>query len=47
MPLGDRWSGFVEAKLSYTHINGNLDGGGHIKTDLWSPHFAIGLAYRF
>jgi lipid A oxidase len=47
MPFNARWSGFVEAKLSYTHINGNLDGGGHVKTDLWSPHFAIGLAYRF
>jgi lipid A oxidase len=47
MPFSSRWSGFAEVKLSYTHINGNLDGGGHIKTDLWSPHFAIGLAYRF
>jgi lipid A oxidase len=47
MPLTSQWSGFVEAKFSYTHINGNLDGGGHIKTDLWSPHFAVGLAYRF
>lgn len=47
MPFNSRWSGFAEVKLSYTHINGNLDGGGHIKTDLWSPHFAIGLAYRF
>jgi lipid A oxidase len=47
MPFSARWSGFAEAKLSYTHINGNLDGGGHIKTDLWSPHFAVGLSYRF
>ncbi len=47
MPFSERWSGFAEVKLSYTHINGNLDGGGHIKTDLWSPHFAVGLAYRF
>jgi lipid A oxidase len=47
MPLGRNWSGFVEAKLSYTHINANLDNGDHLKTDLWSPHFAIGLAYRF
>ena len=47
MPFSSRWSGFVEAKFSYTHINGNLDGGGHIKTDLWSPHLAIGLSYRF
>lgn len=47
MPFGRNWSGFAEVKLSYTHINGNLDGGGHVKTDLWSPHFAVGLAYRF
>lgn len=47
VPFGANWSGFAEAKLSYSHINGNLVGGGHIKTDLWSPHFAVGLAYRF
>lgn len=47
MPFGRHWSGFAEVKLSYTHINGNLEDGGHIKTDLWSPHFAVGLAYRF
>jgi lipid A oxidase len=47
MPFGRNWSGFVEAKFSYTHINANLDNGDHLKTDLWSPHFAIGLAYRF
>jgi lipid A oxidase len=47
MPFGRNWSGFIETKLSYTHINANLNGGDHLKTDLWSPHFAIGLAYRF
>jgi lipid A oxidase len=47
MPFGPNWSGFVETKLSYTHINANLRGGDHLKTDLWSPHFAVGLAYRF
>ncbi|ODT29755.1 MAG: hypothetical protein ABS54_04235 [Hyphomicrobium sp. SCN 65-11] len=46
-PFTAHWSGFAEAKLSYTHINGNLDGGGHVKTDLWSPHLALGLSYRF
>ncbi len=47
MPFGPNWSGFVETKLSYTHINANLKGGDHLKTDIWSPHFAVGLAYRF
>lgn len=47
MPFGPNWSGFVEAKLSYTHINADLDGGGYVKTDIWSPHFAAGLSYRF
>lgn len=47
MPFGRNWSGFVEGKLSYTHINADLNGGGYVKTDIWSPHFAIGLAYRF
>lgn len=47
MPFTRNWSGFAEVKLSYTHINGDLDGGGHVKTDIWSPHFAVGLAYRF
>ncbi len=47
MPFGPNWSGFVEAKLSYTHINADLDGGGYVKTDIWSPHFAVGLSYRF
>lgn len=47
MPFGPNWSGFIEGKLSYTHINGELDGGGYVKTDIWSPHVAIGLAYHF
>lgn len=47
MPFGRNWSGFVETKLSYTHINANLTGGDHLKTDIWSPHFAVGVAYRF
>lgn len=47
MPFGRNWSGFVEAKLSYTHINADIVDGDHVKTDIWSPHFAVGLAYRF
>jgi lipid A oxidase len=47
MPFGANWSGFVETKISYTHINANLTGGDHLKTDLWSPHFGVGLAYHF
>ena len=47
MPFGPNWSGFAEVKMSYTHINADLDGGGYVKTDIWSPHFALGLSYRF
>jgi hypothetical protein len=47
VPLAQHWSGFVEAKMSYTHINADLDGGGYLKTDIWSPHVALGLAYHF
>ena len=47
MPFGRNWSGFVEAKLSYTHIKADLNGGGYVKTDIWSPHFAIGFSYSF
>ena len=47
MPFGRNWSGFIEGKLSYAHINANLEGGGYLKTDIWSPHLALGLAYHF
>jgi lipid A oxidase len=45
--LGNSWSLFTEARLSYTHINADLNGGGDLKTDLWSPQLAIGVTYRF
>lgn len=41
------WSVFTEAKLSYSHISADLNGGGSLETDLWSPQLAIGLTYRF
>lgn len=41
------WSAIVEGKLSYTQIDADLKGGGSLKTDIWSPHLAIGLSYRF
>jgi lipid A oxidase len=47
MPLGANWSGFIEGKMTYTRIDADLKGGGSLKTDLWSPHFAVGLSYRF
>ena len=39
--------GNISGTVFDSWMHGNLDGGGHIKTDLWSPHFAVGLAYRF
>lgn len=47
IPLWDRWSAFVEGKLSYTRIDAHLAGGGSLKTDIWSPHLAVGLSYSF
>jgi lipid A oxidase len=45
--LNERWSLFTEAKLAYSHIEADLDGGGTLETDLWSPQLAIGVTYRF
>jgi len=45
--LSDAWSLFAEAKLSYSHLDTDLTGGGSLKTYLWSPHIAVGLSYRF
>jgi lipid A oxidase len=44
--LDATWSLFTEAKLSYSHIDGDLNGGGSLETDLWSPAVAIGVTYR-
>jgi lipid A oxidase len=44
--LNDSWSLFSEAKLSYSHIDADLNGGGSLETGLWSPQLAIGLTYR-
>ena len=45
--LNDAWSVFAEGKLSYSHLDTDLTGGGSFKTYLWSPQLAIGLSYRF
>lgn len=45
--LSDSWSLFSEAKLSYSHLNAELTGGGQLTTHLWSPQLATGLTYRF
>lgn len=45
--LNEDWSLFTEGRLSYSHISADLDGGGELETDLWSPQLAIGLSYRF
>jgi lipid A oxidase len=45
--LNGNWSLFTEAKLSYSRIDADLQGGGSLQTDLWSPAVAVGLNYRF
>jgi lipid A oxidase len=45
--LNDSWSVFTEAKLSYSHLDTDLNGGGSFKTQLWTPQLAVGLTYRF
>ena len=45
--LNESWSLFSEVKLSYSHLNADLAGGGQITTHLWSPQLALGLSYRF
>ncbi|MBV1693895.1 MAG: outer membrane beta-barrel protein [Hyphomicrobiales bacterium] len=41
------WSAFAEARLMYSHLATDLNGGGQFKTYLWSPAFSLGLSYRF
>ena len=43
----DHIAGFTEAKLTYTQNNGDLVGGGTVKTHVWSPQAAVGLSYSF
>ena len=45
--LTPAWSLFTEFKLSYSHIDADLRGGGSLETDIWSPQVAVGLTYRF
>ena len=45
--LNAKWSLFTEGRLSYSHINADLNGGGSFETQLWTPQLAIGLSYRF
>jgi lipid A oxidase len=45
--LDEAWSVFAEGKLSYSHLDTELENGGKFKTYLWSPQLAIGLSYRF
>jgi lipid A oxidase len=45
--LNEKWSLFTEARLSYSSISADLEGGGQLETELWSPQLAIGLSYRF
>lgn len=45
--LANSWSLFAEGKLSYSHLATELEGGGHLKTYLWSPQLLFGISYRF
>jgi lipid A oxidase len=45
--LNEAWSVFATGKLTYSHLDTELTGGGKFKTYLWSPALAIGLSYRF
>lgn len=40
-------SGFAETKFSYTRIDGDINGGGTVKTNVWSPHLLAGVSYSF
>jgi lipid A oxidase len=44
--LGDAWSLFAEGKVSYSHLATELEGGGTLKTYLWSPQLLLGVNYR-
>jgi len=45
--LDNAWSLFAEGKVSYSHLDTELEGGGTLKTYLWSPQLMLGLSYRF
>ena len=45
--LDNAWSLFAEGKVSYSHLATELEGGGTLKTYLWSPQLMLGLSYRF
>jgi hypothetical protein len=45
--LANSWSVFAEGKLSYSHLDTDLEGGGQLKTYLWSPQLPAGISYRF
>jgi lipid A oxidase len=40
-------SAFVEYKLTYARISGDLEGGGTLDVNPWTNHFVFGLSYRF
>ena len=45
--LANSWSVFAEGKLSYSHLDTDLEGGGQLKTYLWTPQLLVGISYRF
>ncbi len=44
--LANSWL-FAEGKVSSSHLATELEGGGQLKTYLWSPQLLVGISYRF
>lgn len=47
MRLTDRLGWFGEYKISYAQVDGDLEGGGSIETDMWTNHVITGLTFHF
>ena len=43
----DRIGLFGEYKLGYSQVNGDLNGGGTVDTNLWTNQFLFGISYQF
>ncbi len=45
--VDDHWSVFTEFKSAYVKIEGDLNTGGYVKTDIISNQFILGVSYKF
>ncbi|HEX2115124.1 MAG TPA: hypothetical protein VHM01_12025 [Alphaproteobacteria bacterium] len=45
-PVHGRFSAFLEYKLSYANIDGDLSGGGTLEVEPWTNHFVLGLSFQ-